>query len=253
MNHAHVDNTVPIPEKAAASRGPSAAQIATVVAILAVGVVVTAMTSEVTEMAEPGIRVVDGRPFLAEQAGEWKGGPLEGMSEGERAILPPDTLLSRRIYKDAEGHEVYCSIVLEGRDATSIHRPELCLTGQGWELERPRLEHVATPAAKDGAVPVSRLNAVRTVRLPDGRTARARSIFLYWFVGKDRVTASHPQRIFLTTVDRVFRNRNERWAYFLIHVPIAEEGSTTSSRAEQQALQLVTKFVQDLYPMLVEN
>jgi EpsI family protein len=233
------------------SRGPTLTHIAVVVAILGVGLVVTALTSNVTQVAEPGVRLVDGRPYLVEQAGEWKGGPLEGLTPDERRILPADTEGARRTYQDQQGHQVYCSIVLEGKDVASIHRPELCLAGQGWVLEKPRVELIPTPAAKSGLLPVSRLNATRLVRTDDGRTAIVRSVFLYWFVGKDRVTASHPRRIMLTTLDRVLRNRNARWAYILIHVPMAADTAAGGTgAAEKETVQVVTRFVQDIYPTL---
>jgi EpsI family protein len=254
MSEARTNDALSAPEMAVTSRGPSLLQIAIVVAILGAGVLVTALTSNVTQVSEPGIRLVDGRPYLVEQVGDWKGGPLEGLTKDELKILPPDTQGARRVYKDKEGHEVYCSVVLEGKDVTSIHRPELCLTGQGWVLEKPHVEQIPTPAASTGLLPVSRLNASRNVRMDDGRTGIARSIFLYWFVGKDRVTASHPQRIFLTTMDRVFRNRNARWAYILIHVPmVADAPAGGSSNAQKDTMQVVTKFVQDIYPTLALN
>ncbi len=249
MSETQIDQSVPV-AKPTGSRGPSVTQIVVVVAILAAGVSITALTSKVTQMAEPGIRLVDGKPFLAEQAGEWKGGPLEGLSEAERKILPPDTQGARRIFTDAQGRPIFCSIVLEGSDVTSIHRPELCLIGQGWALGDLQTVKLVEPGAPGGVLPVSRLSGTRDVPMSDGRIGRSKAIFLYWFVGKDRVTASHPRRIMLTTFDRVFRSRNARWAYFLILAPV---GGEKAAATEDEAMKLVTKFVQDLYPTLVAN
>src|ERR1039457_6741435 len=187
--------TDPSPARAAAvptRRGPSTRQIAIVVAILGGGVLFTAMTSDVTKVSEPGVKLTpDGQPFLADKAGDWTGGELTGLTEEEKRILPEDTMGSRRMFKDKDGDELFCSIVLAGRDVTSIHRPELCLTGQGWGLGNLLVEHIPAPAAKGGVLSVSRLNATRNVPLSDGRVAKANSIFLYWFVGKDRVTPHH--------------------------------------------------------------
>ena len=53
-------------------RGPSTRQIAIVVAILGSGVLFTAMTSDVTKVSEPGVKLTpDGQPFLADKAGDW--------------------------------------------------------------------------------------------------------------------------------------------------------------------------------------
>ena len=121
--------TVGRPQK----RGPNAVQIFLVVATLGAGVLATALTSDVTRGSEPGVVLVNGQPFLPVKAADWTGGELGGMTEVERKLLPSDTEGARRVYTDKSGNEVYCSLVLAGREVTSIHRPELCLPGQGWK------------------------------------------------------------------------------------------------------------------------
>jgi len=209
---------------ASRSRGPSVIQLGLLVAILGAGVLVTALTSQVTKMTEPGVKLVDGQLFLVDKVGDWIGGELGGLSEAEKNILPPDTEGARRVFKDKQGRELFCSIVLAGRDVTSIHRPELCLPGQGWEIQNEHVQQMPVAAAPGGALQVMRINATRSIPLPDGRTGRYRSIFLYWFVGKDRVTPYHWQRILWTTMDRVLHNTNHRWAYVLISMPNPSEG-----------------------------
>ncbi len=236
-------------------RGPSTRQIAIVVAILGGGVLFTAMTSDVTKVSEPGIKLTaDGQPFLTDQAGNWTGGELTGLTDEEKKILPEDTMGSRRMFKDKNGDELFCSIVLAGRDVTSIHRPELCLTGQGWSLGKLAVEQIPTPAAKGGVLSVSRLDATRDVKLADGRVGRANSIFLYWFVGKDRVTPYHWQRIYWTAKDRVLHNTNHRWAYILIHIPVTKNAAADDiGKSEEETMKTVAGFVQDVYPTLVAN
>jgi EpsI family protein len=227
---------------AARSSGPSALQLGVVVAILGGGVLLTALTSNVTQVSEPGVKLVDGQPFLPDRAGAWQGGEASGLSPEERAILPSDTEGVRRVYQDGEGHEVFCSLVLAGRDVTSIHRPELCLRGQGWQWGGLQVMEIPVESAPGGTLAVSRLDAVHPVVAPDGRRGELPGIFVYWFVGKDRTTPHHWQRILWTTTDRVFHNRNHRWAYFLVHTPV------TTTR--QQAADVLSRFVRDLYPSL---
>src|SRR6266853_121338 len=144
--------TSPLPSVAPEARasGPSPLQLGILVTILGGGVLLTALTSDVTRVSEPGVKLVDGQPFLPDQAGDWKGGEMTGLTKEERDILPSDTEGARRIYTDSAGHQVSCSLVLAGRDVTSIHRPELCLRGQGWQLAVPRTIDIATPAARGG-------------------------------------------------------------------------------------------------------
>jgi EpsI family protein len=242
----------PAPPATISRRGPSTAQIAIVVAILAGGVLFTAVTSDVAKVSEPGVNLYpDGTPFLVDQAGDWTGGEKTGLTEDEQRLLPKDTEGSRRLFKDKDGNELFCSIVLAGRDVTSIHRPELCLPGQGWKIQSEFTQAIPVPSAPGGVLNVMRMNAVRTIQLPGGRTGELWSVFAYWFVGKGRITPYHWQRIYWTAKDRVLHNTNHRWAYILIHKPI-KEGEADATASQDNAMKVVAKFVQDVYPTLVK-
>jgi EpsI family protein len=257
MTESSATTTAPAanPPAAPQRRGPSTKQISIVVAILAVGVLLTATTSDVAKVSEPGVKLYpDGTPYLVDRAGDWTGGEKTGLTEDEKRLLPTDTEGSRRFFRDKQGDELYCSIVLAGRDVTSIHRPELCLPGQGWRIQSEHTESIPVPSAPGGALEVMRMNTSRPVPLADGRTIEARSIFVYWFVGKGRMTPYHWQRIYWSAKDRVFYNTNHRWAYILIHVPIkgdAEQGAT--AKPQDDAMKVASGFIQDMYPSLVEK
>jgi EpsI family protein len=258
MSETETSTTPPMAEQTQSTppprRGPSTTQIAIVVAILGAGVLVTALTSDVAKVSEPGVKLYpDGTPLLVDRAGDWTGGERQGLTEDEQQLLPKDTEGSRRLFKDKNGYELFCSIVLAGRDVNSIHRPELCLPGQGWKYHE-YMQDIPVTGAPGGKLRVMRMNAIRTIPLPDGRVVEAHSVFAYWFVGKDRVTASHWQRIYWTAKDRVLHNTNHRWAYILINVPIRNdigEGGTASS--EDDAMKVLAGFVQDIYPTMVEK
>jgi hypothetical protein len=236
-------------------RGPSTKQISIVVAILAVGVLLTATTSDVAKVSEPGVKLYpDGTPYLVDQAGAWAGGEKTGLTEDEQRLLPKDTEGSRRIFRNTDGTELFCSIVLAGRDVTSIHRPELCLPGQGWKIQSEHTESIPVATAPGGALSVMRMNASRPVRLADGRTAEVQSVFAYWFVGKGRVTPYHWQRIYWTAKDRVLYNTNHRWAYILVHLPIPGDlGGGGTVKTQDDAMKVVGRFIQDIYPSLMVN
>jgi hypothetical protein len=258
MSESQMSTTQPVAEESPAQpattsrRGPSTAQIAIVVAILAAGVLFTAVTSDVAKVSEPGVNLYpDGTPFLIDQAGDWTGGEKTGLTEDEQRLLPKDTEGSRRLFKDKDGNELFCSIVLAGRDVTSIHRPELCLPGQGWKIQSEFTQAIPVPTAPGGMLNVMRMNAVRTIPLAGGRTGELWSVFVYWFVGKDRITPYHWQRIYWTAKDRVFHNTNHRWAYILIHKPI-KEGAVDATKSQDDAMKVVARFVQDVYPTLVK-
>jgi EpsI family protein len=229
--------------------------MAIVVVILAAGVLLTAMTSDVTKVSEPGVKLYpDGTPFLVDRAGDWTGGEKQGLTEDEARLLPKDTEGSRRFFRDKNGNELYCSIVLAGREVTSIHRPELCLPGQGWKIENEYTQAIPVPAAPGGTLTVMRMNGTRSIPLADGRTTQMRSVFAYWFVGKNRVTPYHWQRIYWTAKDRVVHNTNHRWAYILIHLPMRDDATEGAAiKSGDDAMKVISRFIQDIYPTLVNE
>jgi len=228
----------------------SVKQLAWIVAILGVTIVLTALTSDVTKVSEPDIHLVNGQLELPDKVGNWVGGSIDGLSEAEIRVLPPDTAGIRRRYRRAEGGEITCSVILAGRDVTSIHRPELCLPGQGWNIQWEQVETIRSPALENGELKVMRMNAVHAVTMA-APNVPARAIFIYWFIGKHRVTPYHWQRILWTTKDRVLHNRNHRWAYLLIATPLRpEQTAAAQEQAQADAMRLLGGFVEQLQPVL---
>ena len=235
-------------------QGPGVRQLVVVVVILVAGLVLTMLTADVTRMCVPGIRLENDHPFLPETVVAWKGSQQTGLTEDERAVLPPDTEKAARIYTNATGQAVFCSVVLAGRDVTSIHRPEVCLTGQGWKLEAAQTERINMPTVPGGVLQVSRMNASNTIQLKNGQSAQVYAVFVYWFVGRQRTTPYHWQRIWWTTLDRVFHNRNHRWAYFLLDSIVLPERAAADPRAGQaEAMQQLQQFIQNVYPQLTAD
>jgi EpsI family protein len=225
-------------------------QLVWIAGILAVTIVLTVLTADVTKASEPGVRLVNGELQLPDRVGDWSGGKPEGMTETEKHVLPEDTLGIRRHYVDGQGRELNCTVILAGRDVTSIHRPELCLPGQGWTIQREHVESIRLRPEDGNALQVMRMDAVHTVAMAGpGRPAQA--IFAYWFIGKDRTTPHHWQRILWTTADRVLHNRNHRWAYLLLMSPV-RVGATTEAteHAQTETMKTLGEFVEQLYPMM---
>jgi len=221
-----------------------------VLIILGAGVLLTALTSDVKRVSEPGLILVEGRPFLPEQTSNWSGGPQSGLTESEREKLPKDTQGARRQYTHPDGYKLYCSVVLAGYDVTSIHRPELCLPGQGWQIERKR----TVPILSERDFSVTRLDAAYSMPFTEGRGMSQRAIFVYWFIGKGRTTAHHWQRILWTMQDRWLHGTNHRWAYLLVHAPlVASSQLQNPSITEQQTMDKVTDFVRNISPLLMAH
>jgi exosortase len=184
-------------------------------------------------MAASGQDPVELPSFLT---GGWMGQDVP-VSAAERAVLPPDTGYSRKnyVWLHDSSRQVFVSIVLSGRDRTSIHRPELCLLGQGWTIDGRSGHDFAYPGSRQGTVPATVLRVRREVLLPSGGRMAVPSLVAYWFVGHDRVVASHWARMWWSAVDRLCRLRTNRWAYVLVQTT-AFDGETAALARLQTVL-----------------
>lgn len=140
------------------------------------------------------------------------------VSAVERAILPPDTGYSRKNYIAVQDRtrQVFVSIVLSGRDRTSIHRPELCLVGQGSTIQGRFEYRFRYSIAQNAFIPATVLRVQHEMVSARGGRITARSLVAYWFVGRDRVVATHWERMLWGALDRLRHLQNQRWAYVLL-------------------------------------
>jgi hypothetical protein len=153
-------------------------------------------------------------------------------------VLPPDTGFSRRNYVGVgdRRESVFVSVVLSGRDRTSIHRPELCLVGQGWTITGAGQHAFSFPATDNvtASVPATLLRVRRDVRTARG-SLTVPQLVAYWFVNHDRVVASHWERLAIDAWNRVTRARADRWAYVLVQTD-AVDGETAALARMQTVL-----------------
>lgn len=169
------------------------------------------------------------------------GGALGSMNLAEIQNLPADTLLIRKKYAAEDGRSVFVAIVLSGKERSSIHRPQMCLVGQGQEINRSVV--VPVPLEHRTPLDVMTLELLRRVKKPDGQTREYASYYAYWFVGKGRETPSHLQRMIWMATDRILFNVSHRWAYIAI-----SGGRRTNSEDYQKEM---SSFVHDLYPQIM--
>jgi len=96
------------------------------------------------------------------------------IDERTQAILESSTILIRT-YRSPNGRPVQLSIVHAGKTRRSLHFPEVCLVGDGWEI------------MKQDDVPVGFLFSARRLVLMKGDRYEA---VLYWFKTGDYVTGN---------------------------------------------------------------
>ena len=132
-------------------------------------------------------------------------------SEAEREILPADTQIDKRLYTAADGTWFLVSLIIGGHSKSSIHRPELCLPTQGFQMMRP---HNLEVEGVDW----------RVVELARG--GHPSLGFAYTFFNQDGFrTSSHVKRILCDILDRSFRARIDRWAMVTVNGSRADDAS----------------------------
>jgi hypothetical protein len=167
------------------------------------------------------------------------------ISDVELRILPKDTQFARRYYDDGRGHQINCSIVLSGAEQRSIHRPEGCLTGQGWTITGQ--ENIPIPLVSGHKLVARKLTLERQVTGPNNEPLTLRAYYVYWFVGQNVTTPSHFTRVLLSNWDRVIHNRAHRWAYVSFFSLITDNIQLEGLNAAQTQALLV-KFATQIVP-----
>ena len=142
----------------------------------------------------------------------------EAATDAEKAMtaLPPDTSFGVRIYKGTDGLWAQVTVVLMGADRSSIHKPQICMTGQGWTLDRnaSRVEEIQMNRPFRYDLPVNKLVFTKQIPTADGQTQTARGIYVYWFVDATHYTASSMQWMaWWLPRDLLLNGILERWAY----------------------------------------
>jgi hypothetical protein len=128
--------------------------------------------------------------------------------------LPSDTSFGQRLYTADDGYQAVVNVVLMGSSRKSIHKPQICLTAQGWDIDdsvsRVEQVHMDRPVAYD--LPVMRLIASRQVEI-NGQEVAEKGVYAYWFVDADRYTAFHSARFLWMAQDVALKGELDRWAY----------------------------------------
>ena len=172
------------------------------------------------------------------------GAALGNMNWAERSMLPADTGLVRKYYERPGGQvPLHATIVLSGDDRSSIHRPQVCMTAAGHEIVGERVIRIPLEGRAE-PLEVMVLDMAKSYSGSDGAPATYSSYYAYWFVGKDRETASHFVRMAWMGYDRVFRGVSHRWAY----IALAGQRQPGS----EAHLQTVADFASQLHPALLK-
>ncbi len=163
------------------------------------------------------------------------GQPLARISLGERQILPADTRILKRNYLRGDGLQLSATVVVSGKSRLSIHRPEMCLPGQGFNIQSSQVRELDLGGGRHLRVNV--VTAARAGQRPIG--------FLYWFVSPRGETPSHWRRIFSDVWDRSVHNRLNRWSMVTVfgNLPVDDP----------EAFGTIQQFVAGWYPQILSR
>ena len=130
--------------------------------------------------------------------------------------LPKDTVYGQKNYVAADGFRIQNTVVLMGRDRTSIHQPQYCLQGSGWQITRS--ERLAVPMEKPlpYELPIMRLT---TVAFDPASQQEIEGVFVYWFVADGQLAAGHSTRMWWMAKDLLTESTLQRWAYVICFAP----------------------------------
>ncbi len=153
------------------------------------------------DLLEPGICPVSG-------AG------LDTVSPRERAFLPRDVDIDRRLYQGPSGLHRQVILLITGESREGIHRPDWCLVAQNVPIGP--LFFLRVPDG-EGAFDVGVYPIYAY-----GSTDRNRPVqyFVYWFEGGGARTPYHWSRILRAGLGRLWTGRAQRWAYFSIQMNV---------------------------------
>lgn len=107
-------------------------------------------------------------------AGYTQLGSDRDIAEDVKQALQTSTILTRN-YRAPGGRVVQLTVVHAGKTRRSLHFPEVCLVGQGWEI------------MEQYAAPVGLAFTARRLVIANGNTQQA---VLYWFKTRDKYTGN---------------------------------------------------------------
>lgn len=184
-------------------------------------------------------------------------GESEPPGEKERALLPADTIIVKREYRTPgrppdKRDLAHAALVIAGNDSRSIHRPEVCLDGQGWTITSSQVREVKLLSGD--VLRVRDLAIEREVLLDNGAKLPLRAHYVYWFTGADVTTPSNLERQFISLRDSVLRNVNHRWAYPSVMARVTDnltpQQSGERQRNDEETVKMILSLIRSLAPHL---
>lgn len=134
--------------------------------------------------------------------------------DDELSFLPADTLFGRKAYETTDKFGLTMSAVMMGTDSRSIHKPQICLPAQGWNILSQNVVMVPVTGEHAYSVPIMKVIAGKKIKTAKGEED-VRTVFLYWFVTDREMTADHFDRMWRMGVNMLRTGVMQRWSYVI--------------------------------------
>ena len=191
---------------------------------------VNCLTYGTYQNAEAGLQAIKGIPL---EFGKWHGKdmPLE-----ERIYELLETkFIIHRIYHAENGTEVFLSIVYHPETKVNLHGPEQCLGAQGIALEKS-LNRISF---KSGNKTVG-INLNRLIQQRYGKEI----LYFYFFKAGDFMGPNYTKLRLNLAINKL-TNKKKNGSLIRFSTPVSDENT-------QEAANILTGFIQDLYPCLIK-
>lgn len=171
---------------------------------------------------------------------------VQPIDQGVLDGLPHDTSFGRCMFAAPDKSQILMNIVLMGTDRTSIHKPQFCLTGIGWNIDDAKSSsdtiRIESPHPYD--LPVKKLIATREVQFKGQQTAtKISGIYVYWFVADQQLTEDHWSRMWRMSTHLLATGELQRWAYVsYFSVCLPQDEAKTYDRMKKLIAASVPQF-----------
>ena len=153
----------------------------------------------------------------------------------ELGYFPNDTSYVRRLYQSPDGFAATATVILMGADRTSIHKPDYCLPGQGWNIRSKKIASLKIAGATPYELPVSEWVVSNSLKTSDGGKKTVSGIYVFWFVADGEQTPSHYQFMRWLAMDLLRKAVWQRWAY-VSYFSVCEPGQEDAALARTEKL-----------------
>ena len=211
------------------------------------GVGICGATNVNPNIADPGVHL-----SLPLQVGKYQGVPFD-MTARERDILDPGVDLVRNQYFSNDQKVMMATVIEGGPAKRSLHRPEVCLPGQGWNITDRTQIPIQLPSGR--IIQATMLRMFSDALSDSGQRIRHRAINVYWYIGSDGTTsADYYDHIRISYIDAVFRNLSHRWAMASLYVPMPpSQIGMGDPMAEVNAMEEIRSFAAQIAPHFMKS